>query len=135
MPGEEKAMSMFPSNLEIHNYDISTLFIETRGWIRLLYRRMARGDGNIVTAYNNVVYMISQLWDAARLAIRRSGKIEKWDEKEKIYSKILEDVATGKFIPHTLIKFWEFLSEDIVDSGIYDEDKTSLMHIIARMIG
>jgi len=125
----------FPTNLQIHNYDISTLFIETRGWIRLLYRRLARKDGDIVSVYNECIYYLSQLFDAVKHIIRNSGKIENWKQKEKEYKEFFDLILNGEFVPYTTIKIWESLSEDIIESGIYDEDENSMIKLIFKISG
>ena len=125
----------FPSNLQIHNYDISILYIETRGLMGLLYRRLARRDGDIIGVYNQCIYSFAQLYDMVKHVIRKSGKIEDWDKREEIYQKLLDQIQEGLFDPDKLIKFWRFLSSDIVNSGIYNEDENKIISTLLRISG
>lgn len=131
---DEKPQS-FPSNIQIHNYDISTLFIETRGWVCKLLSDMNQKNTGVVKTYHNAIYYFIQLFEAARHMIRKSGKIETWDKKEKLYFKFLERIEKKAYLPSLLIAQWRFLSEDIVEAGLYDEDEMSEIKTIVGLMG
>lgn len=131
---EDKPQNM-PSNIQIHNYDLSTLFIETRGWICKLFSDMSNNSGNTLQTYKNSVYYFIQLFEASRHMIRNSYKIEEWDKKEKIFLKFLQRISKLEYLPNLLIENWRCLSEDIVNAGLYDEDEATEIKTVMGLMG
>ena len=112
----------FPSNKEVLNYDICVLFVEARGYVRFLSKRLAMGDNQIVGIYYDAYYHLVQLFDTANLLIVRSGKLKSWKQRERKYKKFFNEIQEGIFEPEKLLKVWEALSKDISEAGIYDGD-------------
>jgi len=131
---EEKPTS-FPANIDIHNYDISTLFIETRGWMCKLFSDMSQKSGTVVKTYKTAIYYFIQLFEASRYMVRKSGKIEDWNKKEFIYLKFLYNIQNNHYLPKQLIDMWRALSDDIVTAGIYDEDEMSEIKTVVSLMG
>lgn len=125
----------FPKNSEIHSYDISTLFIETRGWVCKLISDMSQQNTNIVSTYNTSVYYFIQLFESSRHMIRASGKVQDWYDKEKIYFNFLDRINERQFLPELLIRMWRCLCEDIVSGGIYDDGEISEIKTIVSLMG
>lgn len=116
----------FPSNSEIHSYDISSLFIETRGWIIKLQSDMAQKNTNIVKTYNDAKYYFIQLFEASRHMIKNSCKVENWIEKERLYYMFIDRISNNQWLPELLIKYWRCLCDDIVSGGLYDDKEGEL---------
>lgn len=131
----EHAQDPFPSNIQIHNYDISTLFIETRGTVRLLFKKLSTNKGDVAGTYEDCIYLFSQLFDMVQDVIRRSGKVDDWEEKEKQYKSFIDRIGKGEFMPQQMVKMWEFLKEDIIKSGVYDENEESRIKTILKLVG
>lgn len=124
----------FPSNIQIHNYDLSSLFIETRGWICKLISDMSQKNAGIVKTYQNAFYYFIQLFEASRHMIRKSGKIDDWNDKEKLYFKFIKRIEDQEYLPQLMIEHWRFLSDDIVQAGLYDNTDYKEIKTIVKMM-
>lgn len=126
----------FASNTQIHNYDVSTLFIETRGYMGLLFKLMSINARDIINVYADCIYLFYQLFLTTEHLIGKSKKIENWDKKAILYKQFLVQIRTGMYAPDKLLSMWEALKDDITNSGIYDEDEsTTINNIRALMSG
>lgn len=127
--------SNFPSNIQLHNYDISTLFIETRGWMCKLMLDAAQKSGSLVKTYYRAAYYYIQLFESSRHMIRKSGKIDDWDNKEKLYMELTQRIINNDFIPEILTNYWRALCDDIVAAGLYNSADDDWAKNILKLLG
>jgi hypothetical protein len=125
----------FPSNIQIHNYDVSVLFIQTRGWINLLYTKVATNNkSGAVTTYATCINFLKQLYDTVKYNIRKLDNVPDWNKKEKLYDEYFERLMKGVYNPTELIKIWDNLRDDIEASGIYSEGENEKIKLITRLL-
>ena len=124
-----------PSNIQIHNYDLSSLFIETRGHVCKLMSDIANNSGEAMGTYKSSVYYFIQLYQASRNMIDSSGKVKDWKQKDEIYRRFISMLNAGQFLPDELYRYWEYLSDDIVLAGLYKEADEDWAKNILRLLG
>ncbi len=126
---EEQKMQTLQSSTSIIKTDITMLVIEARGYAGMLFRQLAREDGDIVFTYNKFLEIFFQLYLSFKYNAQKTEKIERWKEKEKIYDNIFYERILQKHevIPEILLKGFDIFLADIISSGIYNLSSTEFI--------
>jgi len=121
---EERSLESADS---IARADITMLLIQARGMAGMLFRRIARNDGDIITVYNRFVELFYQLYLAFKYNAAASN-VENWEEKQKIYDSFFNKIFEGK-VDLNILKYFDALVSDMVSAGIYNFSKGNYVEI------
>ncbi len=119
--------SPLQSSVGMVKADITMLVIEARGYAGLMFRQLAREDGNINFSYSRFLEIYFQLYIAFKY--NAHDKIDNWMKKEKIFNDMFYNriLKNHEFIPEVLLRSFDFFIEDVIKSGIYNLSSTEFV--------
>lgn len=103
--------------------DITLLFIQTRGWAGLFFRRLSRNDGDIMTAYSEFISYFFQLYMMFKYNAEFTGKVKEWKKKTETYDKLFKRIQDGENVGN-ILTYWNLLVDDMNQAGIYNLTET-----------
>ncbi len=107
--------------------DITLLTIEARSWAGSLYRKLARGDGDVIGTYNKFIEIFFQLYLSFKHNAGFSDKIKNWDEKKKVYDALFyEKILKNNAVFPEIINYFDLFLSDMIAAGLYNLSETEM---------
>jgi hypothetical protein len=105
--------------------DIGIRIPETIGSCGFLFRKLIKNEGDIFSAYTLFLEDLFMLWQSTKYQVKKSGRVDKWDEKNKIYEYFFFHTTLEKkiFVPEQAFNIFNDLQEDLVKAGLLEENE------------